>query len=191
MSDDVLQGLLEYVDPVWALVPLLFVVFFISRIISFDRFGLVPRRVSGMSGIVMMVLLHDDLKHLIANVVPLVVLIALLLIYRLVPPWAVVVLVQVCGGTALWLIGRRANHIGASLLVFGLVGFHMANGYFQSNIANVIVALVVAVLYGGTFLSSVVPWKQGSSWDGHLCGFIAGVAVAYGLAREELLPYLL
>ena len=191
MSDDVWQQLLTYIDPVWCLLPLLFLVFFISRLISLDRFGLVPRRLSGLSGIVMMMLLHDDMKHLFANVVPLIVLLALLLIYRLVPPWVVVVLVQVCGGAALWMIGRRANHIGASLLVFGLVGFHMANGYFQSNVANILIALVVAVLYGGTFLSSVVPWRQGSSWDGHLCGFVAGVGVAYALAHESFQSYLL
>ncbi len=176
-----LSTLIQYVDMVWLLVPALVIVFVISRVISLDGFGLVPRRFSRLHGVLTMALLHDDLKHLLANIVPLIVLLGLLMIAGQAHALTTTVLIQLCGGLALWLIGRRANHIGASLLVFGLTGFHMAAGYFQSNVATIFIALLVAILYGGTFLSSIVPWRQGSSWDGHLCGFLGGIAVAYAL----------
>jgi len=86
--------------------------------------------------------------------------------------------VQILGGLLLWIFGRRANHIGASLMVFALTGFHIANGIVQANVATIAIALVVAALYGTTFLTSINPWKRGSSWDGHLCGFVAGVLIA-------------
>jgi membrane associated rhomboid family serine protease len=185
-----LSKLLSYVDLVWLLPPLLYGVFIVSRIIPMDSLGLVPRRFSRLHGILTMALLHDDLKHLLANTVPLIVLLALMILAGHPHALATSVLIQLCGGAALWLVGRRANHIGASLLVFGLTGFHMAAGYFQSNITTIVFALLVVVLYGGTFLSSIVPWKQGSSWDGHLCGFLGGVAVAYAqaLGLYESLP---
>ena len=177
-----LAELLRNVDLFWLLLPLLYAVFVVSRIIPMDSLGLVPRRLSRAHGVLTMLLLHGDLKHLLANSFPLIVLLALLILAGHPHVLATSVLIQLCGGAMLWLVGRRANHIGASLLVFGLTGFHLAAGYFQSNTTTIIFALLVAVLYGGTFLSSIVPWKQGSSWDGHLCGFLGGIVVAYAQA---------
>jgi len=112
-----------------------------------------------------------------SNTVPLALLL-LLLFNTSAGATVVVVGVQILGGVLLWIFGRRANHIGASLMVFALTGFHIANGIVQANVATIAIALVVAALYGTTFLTSINPWKRGSSWDGHLCGFLAGVLIA-------------
>ena len=153
-----------------------------------------PRRSGGLVGIVSMPLLHEDFKHLMSNTVPLAVLLVLLFNTEA-GATTVAVLSQVGGGVLLWIFGRRANHIGASLMVFALTGFHIANGVVQANIATVAIALLVAALYGTTFLTSINPWKKGSSWDGHLSGFVAGVGVAvfiasdyYALLLRGLLP---
>jgi membrane associated rhomboid family serine protease len=38
----------------------------------------------------------------------------------------------------------------------------------------------------GSLLSGIMPWVGAHvSWDGHLCGAIAGGAVAYALTRES------
>jgi len=112
-----------------------------------------------------------------SNTVPLALLL-LLLFNTSAGATVVVVGVQILGGLLLWIVGRRANHIGASLMVFALTGFHITNGIVQANVATIAIALVVAGLYGTTFLTSINPWKRGSSWDGHLCGFLAGVLIA-------------
>ncbi len=121
--------------------------------------------------------LHEDFKHLMSNTVPLALLLVLLF-NTAAGATTVVVLTQIVGGFLLWVVGRRANHIGASLMVFALTGFHIANGLVQANLATVAIAVLVAAVYGGTFLTSINPWKKGSSWDGHLCGFLAGVGMA-------------
>jgi membrane associated rhomboid family serine protease len=48
------------------------------------------------------------------------------------------------------------------------------------------VSFGVGILYGGTLLAGVLP-SAGShvSWDGHLCGAIAGGLSAFFLARES------
>jgi membrane associated rhomboid family serine protease len=80
-------------------------------------------------------------------------------------------------------------HIGASLLIFGLISFLIASGlFFERRPVPVIVALVVGFLYGMTLIAGVLPRLGGGdrvSWDGHLCGALAGVFVAYMLTRPR------
>lgn len=183
MNTDLLWSTVRSLDPLLFFLPVIWVTFVISRILPVNRFGLVPREARGVIGIFLMPLLHEDFKHLMANTVPLALLLALLFKTEA-GATTVAVMTQIGGGVLLWLVGRRANHIGASLMVFALTGFHIANGLVQVNIATVAIAMLVAALYGTTFLTSINPWKKGSSWDGHLCGFIAGVGVAVFFASD-------
>ena len=90
------------------------------------------------------------------------------------------------GGLLLWLFGRHATHIGASGLIFGLIAFLIVSGLEERRIIPLIIAVVVGFLYGGTLLWGILPLSgPHTSWDGHLCGAIAGAAVAYTLARTS------
>jgi len=137
--------------------------------------------------------LHQDLAHIASNTMPLIVLLFFVAGIRA-PTSTVAVSIILIGGILLWLFGRSANHIGASLLVFGLTTYLVANGYFQRKIHLIIVSIIVGVLYGGNILFGVsiivgvlyggnilfgvLPGSQGSSWDGHLAGALAGVITA-------------
>ena len=183
MDTELLWSAIKSLDPRLFFLPLIWLIFIVSRLLPVNRFGLIPRRSSGVFGIVSMPFLHEDFKHLMANTVPLALLLALLFNTEA-GATTVAVLTQLLGGALLWVFGRRANHIGASLMVFALTGFHIANGLVQVKISTVAIALLVAGLYGTTFLTSINPWKKGSSWDGHLCGFLAGVGVAVLFASD-------
>ncbi len=176
-------------DPLVFFIPAIWIVFIVSRLLPLKRFGLVPRTARGLFGVVGMPFLHEDFRHLMSNTVPLALLLVLLF-KTAAGALNVVLCTQLLGGIALWLLGRSAIHIGASLLVFGLTGFHLANGLTQSNFITIGIALLVAGLYGSTFLSSINPWRKGSSWDGHLCGFVAGVLVAVIFSRVDVLEFL-
>ena len=89
----------------------------------------------------------------------------------------------------LWLFGRGDSiHIGASLLVFGLVSFLIVSGLIEKRILPLAISILVAFIYGGTLLSGVLPWQPGISWDGHLFGAVAGASVAYGLVKRSYTP---
>jgi membrane associated rhomboid family serine protease len=77
-------------------------------------------------------------------------------------------------------------HIGASGLISGLAAFLILSGFLEQRIVPLLIALLVGFLYGGSLLLSVLP-RFGSqvSWDGHLCGAIAGGLVAYALTRQS------
>ena len=69
-------------------------------------------------------------------------------------------------------------HIGASGLIFGLIGFLLFSGIFRREWTALFVSLAIGFFYGGALLSllSVVP---GISWSGHFFGFLAGVMAAW------------
>lgn len=147
--------------------------------IDFNVYGLRPRSMGGLVGIPLMPFLHGSWGHLLSNTIPLLILLTLLAGSRA-NSLAVVVSLVLAGGGLLWVFGRSSIHIGASLLVYGLVGYLMAAGFFERRPVSIIVAVVVGLLYGTTILWGVLPTAgKGVSWDGHLCGAIAGIGLAY------------
>lgn len=165
-----LKGAITLIVIIWA-------IFLIGIFLPIGEFGIKPRTFSGLIGIITMPFQHQDLAHIMGNTAPLVVLLFFVAGIRA-PTATVVVSVMLIGGVLLWLFGRNANHIGASLLVFGLCTYLIANGYFQRRFHLIVVSIIVIVLYGGTVLFGILPGSKGTSWDGHLAGAIAGVITA-------------
>jgi membrane associated rhomboid family serine protease len=173
-----LAGVLAFVGVVWGV----FLVDF-ALPVRLQSYGITPRTLDGLAGIVASPFLHANFEHLASNTVPLVVLLALLAGSR--PrSWAIVSGIVLVGGALLWLFGRRGNHIGASGLIYGLIAYLFVAGILERRFVPLVVALAVGFLYGGTLAAGVVP-RVGShvSWDGHLFGAVAGALIAYGLNR--------
>ena len=139
--------------------------------------AVVPRDPSGLVGIVGMPFVHGSIEHLLANTVPLLVF-GVIVVSRGVPYFLSMSLaIVVLGGLALWLFGRDSAHIGASGLVFGYFGLLVARGLCERSLPSVGVSLLVIFLYGG-MIFGVVPGEEHVSWEAHLCGLVAGIAVA-------------
>jgi len=161
----------------------IWVVFLLDRWFSLEQWGLIPRTLGGLTGLITMPFLHGDLQHITANTVPLAILLLLLGGSRA-DSLGIVVLIGLIGGFALWLFGRSALHIGASLLVFGLIGFLVCAGFFERRLLSSVIAIGVALTYGSTVLAGVLPLQRGVSWEGHLFGLLAGALVAWIIAGE-------
>ena len=67
----------------------------------------------------------------------------------------------------------ETNHIGASGLIFGWLTFLIVFGFFTRKIWEIVVGVIVLFIYGSILLG-VLPGTFGVSWQGHLCGAIAG-----------------
>ncbi|MET0897690.1 MAG: rhomboid family intramembrane serine protease [Mycobacterium sp.] len=157
---------------------------------TLDRNGIQPLETDGLKGIIFAPLLHADWQHLVANTVPALVLgflVALAGMSRFV--WATAI-IWILGGVGTWLIGDigagpyETNHIGASGLIFGWLTFLLVFGFFVRSAMQITVGLVVLFFYGG-ILWGVLPGTFGVSWQGHLCGALAGVVAAYLLSKPE------
>jgi membrane associated rhomboid family serine protease len=144
-------------------------------------FGIRPRNPEGAIGILFAPLLHGNVQHLAANSLPLWILIVLLFADRKYKPWNTFWLVWIVSGLGTWLIGRNENnavHIGASSLIFGFAAYLMLSGILMRSWRSFFVALVVFVFFGGIFYGAL-PQNGPISWEGHLCGAIAGLWAAW------------
>ena len=160
---------------------------------SLDVNGIRPQTTDGLWGIIFAPVLHANWQHLAANTVPLLVLgflVTLAGLSRFV--WATVI-IWILGGFGTWLIGNvgsscgPTDHIGASGLIFGYLAFLLVFGLFVRRIWDIIIGLVVLFIYGGVLLGAMPVLGQcgGVSWQGHLCGAVAGVVAAYMLSAPE------
>lgn len=163
---------------------------------SLDANGIRPLQADGLWGIVFAPVLHAGWEHLMANTVPLLVLGFLMTLAGLSRfVWATAI-VWILGGFGTWLIGdvgsscKPTDHItivGASGLIFGWLAFLLVFGVLVRRVWNIVVGLVVLFVYGGILLGAtpVLGTCGGVSWQGHLCGAVAGVVAAYVLSGPE------
>lgn len=155
---------------------------------ALDRFGIHPRELSGLLGILFAPFLHGGFGHLMANTVPFLVFGWLILLHDVSDFVIVSLLAMLVGGLGTWLTGAPGSvHIGASGVIFGYFGFLLLRGWFRRSFGAILLSLAMGILYGG-LLFGVLPGQSGISWQGHLFGFLGGGLSAYLLARRQPRP---
>lgn len=152
-------------------------------------FGLVPRQVSGLDGVLGMPFLHVSFEHLIANTPPLLLLGTLLAATATRALLAMNAVVVGLGGLLVWLLGSSAIHIGASGLVFGWFGFLVTRGLVDRSPVTLGASVIVGFAYG-SLIWGVFPGQPGISWEAHLFGAIAGAVAAVVLPVQVHAPRL-
>ena len=148
------------------------------------RYGIYPRTPQGLIGIPLSPFLHGSVAHLFLNTGPLIVLGGLILVDGRTPFVRSTVFIVLVGGMGIWLIGRPAYHVGASALIFGYFGYLLARGIFDRRLKSFFIALVAVAAYGGLFWG-LLPTASYVSWEGHLCGFVAGILAVWVEKRKR------
>jgi membrane associated rhomboid family serine protease len=151
---------------------------------SFDRWGVRPRSVRGLFGIIFAPFLHVSFRHLIANTIPFAVLGAAIALSGVRQILEVTVIVVVVSGLGIWLFGAgNSVHLGASGLVFGYLTYLVTRGVIARNLWWIIGGLVVLAFYG-SLLWGLLPTPR-VSWLGHVFGAIGGVLAAWLLHGDH------
>lgn len=149
-----------------------------------DGFGIRPRSVMGLWGILFAPFLHAGFGHLIANTIGGIPLAFLSMSRKRMDFWVVSVVSAITGGLGAWLFGAPGSvHIGASGVIFGLLGFLLSRGLFERRFSAVFVSLLVGTLFGGMVWGVVPGLYPGVSWQCHLFGFLGGVISARSLGQ--------
>lgn len=152
--------------------------------VSFKSFGIYPREIFGLWGILSAPLIHGDSAHLANNSSPLIIMGAtILLSYRPVA-YKVFFWVWLASGLGIWLVARPAFHIGASGLIYGFVCFLFFSGVFRRDVKSLAIAMLVTFIYGGMVWGVLPQQDAGISWEAHLLGALSGAVCAYAFRRK-------
>jgi membrane associated rhomboid family serine protease len=153
-----------------------------------DRFGIRPREIAGLWGVLCAPFLHASWWHLVSNTVPFVLLGWAVLLSG-VRTWLVVTaIVILVGGFATWLVAPSGIIVGASGLVFGWLGYLIARAVFARRLLWILAAVFAVFLFGGMFGGLLPSVSHGTSWQGHVCGFAAGVLAGWLLHQRDRKP---
>lgn len=171
-----------------SLVAVIWLVFILDRFLPLENFGVLPRSAQGLVGIVAMPFLHADWQHICNNSIPLIVLLTILA-NSTKHYWSVIIGITLGSGILLWFLGRSALHIGASGLVFGLIGYLLVAGLKRKDVTSLVATVLVFSLYGGTIFSGISPLQTHVSWEGHLFGLVIGSAIAWFSDKKQQLNY--
>ena len=152
---------------------------------SLDSYGIQPHSLVGLRGIVFAPFLHGGFGHLMANTIPFLTLGWLTMIQETSDFYIASIVSALVGGIGVWIFGSPDSvHVGASILIYGYLGFLLLRGYFQKNFPSIALSIFVALAYG-SFIWGVFPSDMRISWQGHLFGFIGGAIAAKMVAKEK------
>jgi len=153
-----------------------------------SRYGIHPRQINSLFGILTTVFLHGSLSHIISNTLPL--LLAMTALFGNYPKTAkkVFILSIVLTGILVWCFARSANHIGASGLLYCLLAYIFISGFFKKDIQSIGISLAIAFLYG-SLIFGIIPDKEYISWESHLFGFVSGIFLAWLYRKKDTPVY--
>jgi len=179
-------------SPIILAIPLYFVLFLwlvfwfeVKFGVNLNKYGIYPRDLKGLRGIIFSPFIHGDIKHLYHNSIPLFVLLfSLYYFYRKIA-LKIFIYGTLITGILTWSIARESFHIGASGIVYLLFSFIFFSGIIRKNYRLIAVSLMVIFLYG-SMVWYLLPVKEGVSWEGHLSGFIVGLAFAFYYRKQGL-----
>ena len=173
--------------PILTIVGLCWVVFLVNDGLlhgHLTRYGIAPRHLESLPGILWAPFLHASFKHLVANTLPLLVLGAVICVRSRSEFTLVTGVGILMGGTLTWLFARNADHIGASGLVFCFFGYLVSLAYFQRTPGTLILSVACVLAYGG-IARGLLPTSAAISWESHFAGLLSGVAVAWFLSKTR------
>ena len=184
----VVNAMAEHLQPVLVLVGVIWAVEIVNLLTGhvLVSWGILPRSLSGLIGIPLAPLIHGGLWHTLSNTVPLALLGTLTLASGRKRFWQTTIAIALLSGALVWLFAREAYHVGASSLVFGYFGAILARAFAERSLSSMAIAFATLVIYGG-LLWGLLPLRNHISFEGHLFGFVAGIAVVWigrRLARE-------
>lgn len=166
---------------------LLWIIYWLQIRFDFDfyQYGIYPRDLTGLRGVLFSPFIHENLEHLYNNSIPLVILLAAIQFFYPKQTFGVISYGILLSGLITWIIGRENYHIGASGLIYVLVSFIFFKGIQTQYYRLVALSLTVILIYGGMIWYVFPDVDQSISWEGHLAGLITGFVLIFFYRTPE------
>jgi len=138
-----------------------------------------PWSVEGLLGVLAAPLLHGSIEHLVANSTALLMLGTLAGTVYPKATLRALPLLWIGAGLGAWLLGQAgSHHLGASGVTHGLGFLVFVLGVLRRDRAAIAAGMLAFMFYGG-MLMTILPREAGVSWESHLGGALAGVVAAF------------
>ncbi len=176
--------------PLLAVVGLCWALFVINNLLwhnHLNQYGIVPRHLRGLVGILPAPFLHASFGHLLGNTVPLLLLGGVICWRSKSEFWEVTIAGILLGGGLTWLFARNATHIGASGLIFCFFGYLASLAYFRRTFGTLLVSVMCVFVYGG-MVKGIIPTATPISWESHCAGLLAGITLAWAASKRDPIP---
>jgi len=173
--------MLKRFTPILALVALCWLVFLINNVMwhgHFAQYGILPRHLGSLPGIIWAPFLHGSFQHLVANTVPLLILGGIICARSEAEFGIITVSGTLLTGGLTWIFARNASHIGASGLIFCFFGYVASLAYFRRTFGTLVLSTVCVLVYGG-MLRGIFPTSTRVSWESHVAGLVSGIVLAW------------
>ena len=134
-----------------------------------------------------MPLIHSsrEIEHIVNNSFPTFILTSALFYFYRPIAGKVLFFLWPLTGFFLWAYAENKGvyHIGMSGVIYGLVSFLFTSGVLRKYLPLQAISLFVVFVYG-SMVWGIFPMEQRVSWEGHLMGFLSGIALAVIFRKE-------
>ncbi|PSW06943.1 rhomboid family intramembrane serine protease [Photobacterium lipolyticum] len=151
---------------------------------ALNDYGLLPRHVTHLTGLVAYPFLHGSWGHLISNLISFALLAVLVSRSGLARLLVVIMISWVVSGIGVWLFGRLSFHIGLSGIIYGLWAYLLIYALMYRSLKSIAIAVIVMFLYG-SMVWGFLPVHHWVSFESHLFGAFAGVVAGYLFAKRD------
>ncbi len=155
--------------------------------VDFAIFGIMPRSMNGLKGILFSPLIHGSWKHLFNNSLPFFISTSAIFLFYPKAGRNAFLGIYFLTGILVWVFGRASFHIGASGLNYGFLTFLFFMGLFRKDNRSLALSFLVLFLYSG-LIAGLFPGDPRISWESHLAGSIAGLLFAFLLKNVDDKP---
>ncbi|MGV8960059.1 MAG: rhomboid family intramembrane serine protease [Stenotrophomonas sp.] len=160
------------------LVLLLVAIFTAQSGFDWRPWAVAPLELRGLLGVLGAPLLHGSIEHLAANAAALLILGTLAGSVYPRATLRALPLLWIGSGLGAWLLGDMGTrHLGASGLTHGLMFLVFVLGLLRRDRPAIAAGMIAFLFYGG-MLMTVLPHEPGVSWQSHMGGAVAGLIAA-------------
>lgn len=161
-------------------IPLILIsIIILGHLLPLERcYGIQPRKIEGISGIVLSPFLHADWNHLWSNIVPFFLFSAGLFYYLPNVFFRIFITSTILTNILVWFTARNGCHIGASGTVYFFAAFLLTLAALKKDRTLGAFSLIILFLYG-SMAWGVFPLKKQISWESHAIGAVFGIAYAF------------
>lgn len=171
-----------------AAVLLLWLCFAVQQTVNWTFLTVTPHAVEGLLGLLTAPLLHGSAQHIVANTTGVLLLGTLAGTVYPKATLRALPLLWLGSGLAAWLLGDAgSHHLGASGVTHGLMFLVFVLGLLRRDRASIAAGMIAFLFYGG-MLMTILPQEAGVSWQSHLGGALAGVIAALLFRRSDPMP---